>query len=446
MVLESLGNSLKSAFNRLVTSMTVDKKVIEEVVADIRRSFLQSDVNVQLANELAEKIRKRSLEEKTPSGMTKREQVLKIVYEELVNFLGREFEPLKLIKKPSIILMAGLLGSGKTTSVAKLARYLQKQGHKVGVICADVYRPAGLEQLQQLVQQINVPVYGEKNEKDPIKIIKNGLREFSKKDVIIVDTAGRHRQAEELMQELKQIHDVLKPDETILVIDGTIGQSAKVQAEAFHKVAPIGSILVTKLDGTSKGGGTLSACSVTGAKVKFIGTGEKLDDFEVYNPERFVSRLLGLGDLQTLLEKAKEAEIKPEKVEKIVEGKFSLQDFMSQLESIQKMGSLKSMLGMIPGFGMLKVPEDVLEKQEEKMKSYRYIIQSMTPQERENPEIISGSRIKRIAKGSGRSESEVRELLTQYNQMKKIIKQLGGMKGLQRGELKKLAQQFGFKL
>jgi signal recognition particle subunit SRP54 len=445
MVLESLGNSLRSAFNKLVTSVTLDKKVIEEVIVDIRRSFLQSDVNVKLANELADRIRKRSLEEKTPAGMTKREHVLKIVYEELVNFLGKEFTPLKLDKKPSTILMVGLLGSGKTTSVAKLARYLQKQGYKVGIICADVYRPAGLEQLQQLGQSINVPVYGEKDEKDPIKIINNGLKEFSKKDVIIVDTAGRHKQAEELMQEMKRIYDRLKPDETILVIDGSIGQAAKVQAEAFHKVSPIGSIMITKLDGTSKGGGALSACAVTGAKVKFIGTGEKIEDLEVYNPERFVSRLLGLGDLQTLLEKAKEVEIKPEKVEKIVEGKLTLQDFYEQIEAMQKLGPLKQIASMLPGIGM-KLPEEIMEMQEEKMKHFKHIIQSMTKQEKENPEIIDSSRIKRIAKGSGRPESEVRELLNQYEKMKKVMKSLGGMKGLQRGALKNLAKQFGFKL
>jgi signal recognition particle subunit SRP54 len=442
-MLENLASSLRSAFNKLVTSLTVDKKVIEEVVAEIRKAFLQSDVNVQLANELADRIRKRSLEEKTPAGMTKREHVLKIVYDELVNFLGKEFEPLKLTKKPFTILLVGLLGSGKTTTCAKLARYLQKNGYKVGLICADVYRPASFEQLKQLGEQINVPVYGEKNEKNPIKIIKNGLNEFSKKDVIIIDTAGRHKQAEKLMQEMQEIYENLKPDETILVIDATIGQAAKLQAEAFHKVAPIGSIIITKLDGTAKGGGVLAATAVTGAKVKFIGTGEHLEDFEIYDPVRFVSRLLGLGDLQTLLEKAKEAEIKPEKVEKIIEGKFTLQDFMEQIESMSKLGPIQQIAQMIPGLGS-RIPADLLQKQEEKMKIYKYIIQSMTKFEKENPEEITASRIKRIAKGSGRSEAEVRELLNQYSQMKKLMRTLGGKAGLKRGQLKELAKQFGF--
>jgi len=446
MVLEELGNSLKASLNRLLTSITVDKKLIEQTIVDIRRALIQSDVNLQLANELADKIRKRAFEENTPKGMSKREHVIKIVYEELVNLLGKKFEPLNLNKKPFLILMAGLLGSGKTTSTVKLARYLQKQGKSVGIICADVYRPAALEQLQQLGKQINVQVYGEKGNKNPIEIIENGIKEFSKKDVIIIDTAGRHKQEEKLMKEIEEIGKKIKPDETILVIDATIGQQAKSQAEAFHKVVPIGSIMITKMDGTSKGGGALSACSVTGAKVKFIGTGEKIENLELYDPDRFVSRLLGLGDLQTLLEKVKEAEIKKESVEKIIEGKFTLQDFMEQIENIRKVGPLSQIVSMIPGFGAIKFPKDALEKQEEKMKIWKFIIQSMTKEERENPDIIDSSRIKRIAKGSGRKEEEVRELLNQYNQMKKMLKGFGGIKGLDRGQLKQLARQLGFNL
>jgi signal recognition particle subunit SRP54 len=446
MVLEELGNSLKASLNRLLTSITVDKKLIEQTIVDIRRALIQSDVNLQLANELADKIRKRAFEESTPKGMSKREHVIKIVYEELVNLLGKKFEPLNLNKKPFLILMAGLLGSGKTTSTVKLARHLQKQGKSVGIICADVYRPAALEQLQQLGKQINVQVYGEKGNKNPIEIIENGIKEFSKKDVIIIDTAGRHKQEEKLMKEIEEIGKKIKPDETILVIDATIGQQAKAQAEAFHKVVPIGSIMITKMDGTSKGGGALSACSVTGAKVRFIGTGEKIENLELYDPDRFVSRLLGLGDLQTLLEKVKEAEIKKESVEKIIEGKFTLQDFMEQIENIRKVGPLSQIVSMIPGFGAIKFPKDALEKQEEKMKIWKFIIQSMTKEERENPDIIDSSRIKRIAKGSGRKEEEVRELLNQYNQMKKMLKGFGGIKGLDRGQLKQLARQLGFNL
>lgn len=446
MVLEELGGSLKASFNRLMASVTIDKKLIDQTVADIRRALIQSDVNLQVANGLADKIRIRALEESTPKGMSKREHVVKIVYDELVNLLGRKFEPLKLEKKPSIVLMAGLLGSGKTTSTVKLAKYLQKQGRNVGVICADVYRPAALEQLLQLGKQVSIPVYGEKGNKNPLKIIDGGLKEFAKKDVIIVDTAGRYKQEEKLMAEIRQIGNRLRPDETILVIDATIGQQAKQQAEAFHRAVPIGSVLITKMDGTSKGGGALSACSVTGAQVKFIGMGEKIENLEMYNPDRFVSRLLGLGDLQTLLEKVKEADIKKESVEKIMEGKFTLQDFIEQIEGIGKIGPLSQIANMIPGFGAIKISKEKLDEQEAKMKVWKYIIQSMTKDERNDPSIIDGSRIKRIAKGSGKQEVEVRELINQYNSMKKMLKGFGGVKGIGRGQLKQLSKQFGMNL
>ncbi|MEM7821807.1 MAG: signal recognition particle receptor subunit alpha [Candidatus Aenigmatarchaeota archaeon] len=442
-MLEGLGKGIKSAFNRILTSVSVDKKIIEEVIVEIRRCLIQADVNLQLANSLADNMRKRAFEEKTPAGMTKREHVLKIVYEELLKFLGEKFEPLEIKKRPFIILLVGLLGGGKTTSCAKIARYLQKQGYGVGMICGDVYRPASLEQLRQLGEKINVPVYGEKG-KPPIQTIKEGIKEFYKKDVIIVDTAGRHKQAKKLMEEIKEIAEEIKPDETILVVDASLGQAARIQAEAFSKAVPIGSIMVTKFDGTAKGGGALSACIATGAKVRFLGTGEHLEDFEVYDPRRFVSRLLGLGDLQTLLEKAKEAEIKPEKIEKIIEGKFTLQDFYDQIEGIRKMGSLSKIISLIPG--SINLPDDLIKKQEEKMKSYKYIIQSMTNEEREDPNIITESRIKRISRGSGRAESEVRELLQQYNQMKKIMKSFGGKVGIERGALKDIAKRFGFKI
>ena len=445
MVLEDLGGGLKAAFNRLVSSVTVDKSLIEQTVSDIRRALIQSDVNLQLANDIADKIKKRSMEEKTPSGMSKREQVVKIVYEELVNMLGKKFQPLKLDKKPSIILMAGLLGAGKTTSTAKLARYIQKQGRNVGIIGADVYRPAALAQLEQLAKQINVPVYGEKGNKNAVKIVENGMKEFAKKDVIIIDTAGRYKQSEELMKEIRQIGEKVKPDETILVIDATIGQQAKQQAEAFHKAVPIGSVMITKMDGTSKGGGALSACSVTGANVKFIGMGEKIDSLELYDPDRFVSRMLGLGDLQTLLEKVKETGVSKESMEKMMEGKFTLQDFIEQIENVSKVGSLSQIAGMIPGFGSVKLPKEALEKQERKMKIWKFIIQSMTKKEREDPALVDAARIKRIAKGSGRQEMEVRELLNQYSSMKKMMKGLGGVRGMDRGQMKELAKQMGLK-
>jgi len=438
---EDLGKGLSSLIRKLVTGTTIDKKSVEEILQDLKRILLQSDVDIKLADELTGVIRKKCLEENLPAGLTLREHVLKTIYEELTRLLGGK--PAELLGKKRIVFV-GLFGSGKTTSIAKLARYFQKQGLKPALVALDYHRPAAPEQLQQLGKQINVPVYVHPY-KDSYGAAKEGLKKFEKYDTIIFDTAGRNALDKELADELKGLGEMINPDEVLLAIPADLGKVARIQSEEFNKLVGITGIFITKMDGTAKAGGALAAASVTGAKVKFIGTGEKIENLEVYNPERFVSRLLGLGDLQTLLEKAKEAEIKPEKAEKIIEGKFTLQDFYDQIESMQKMGPLGELTKMIPGLGM-KLPEDVMEKQEEKLKNFKYIMQSMTKEEKEKPEIISAPRIKRIANGSGRPESEVRELLQQYEQMKKMMRMLGGKAGLERGALGKLAKQFGFKI
>jgi signal recognition particle subunit SRP54 len=440
MVLDTFGKKLSEIIRRLITGISIDEKAVEEILRDLKITLLQADVDTKLTNELIEKMRKRCLKEKIPTGLTLREHVLKVIYEELVKLLGEK--PAELIGKKKIMLV-GLFGTGKTTTVAKLARYLQKKGLRPAMVCLDYHRPAAVEQLFQLGKQINVPVYFNPSY-DPYQAAKEGLEKFKDYDTIIFDTAGRDALDEELAEELKKLAEIIKPEEVLLTIPADIGKIAGLQSNEFNKLVGITGVIITRMDGTAKGGGAISSCFATGAKVKFIGTGEKVDDLEVYNPESFVSRLLGLGDLQTLLEKAKEAEVKPEKVEKIVEGKFTLQDFYEQIEALSRIGPLESLLGMIPGFGFMKIPKDLVEKQEEKMRKFKVIIQSMTNEERENPEIINASRIKRIAKGSGTSEAEVRELLTQYNQMKKILKMAGGIKGLQRGKLKELVKSLGF--
>ncbi len=444
MVLDFLGKKLSSIFTKLTKSLTIDKKLVKETLDEIKRTLIQADVNLELVNSLIEKIKKRFYEEKTPPGFTKREHFLKILYEELVNLLGKEFKPFEIKKKPFIILMVGLLGSGKTTTTIKLAKYFQKQGYKVGVICADVYRPAALEQLQQLGKEANVAIFGKKGEKDVFKIVSEGISRFTKKDIILIDTAGRHKEEKSLMKEIKKLYELIKPDEVILVIDASIGQVAKAQAEAFGKVCPIGSIIISKLDGTAKGGGALSACAATGAKVRFIGTGEKIEDLEPYDAKRFVSRILGLGDLETLLEKAKEVGME-EKAKKIVETEFTLNDFIEQIEAIRQMGPLTKLIQMIPGLGF-KLPEEMVEMQEQKFKKYRIIVQSMTPEERLNPEIINDSRIRRIARGSGTKEEEVRELLSHYKKLKKVMKKLKGLRERDLGKLMKMLKGFSFKL
>lgn len=438
---DTLGKGLSDLIRKLVTGTSIDKKSVEEILAELKKILLQSDVNMKLADELVSRIRKKTLEEKIPAGLTLREYVLKVVYEELVSLLGGA--PSSLAGKKRIMLV-GLFGSGKTTSIGKLAKYFLKQGLKPALVALDFYRPAAPEQLQQIGKQIGVPVYIH-NKKDPFEAAKTALENLSKFDVLIFDTSGRNALDKQLADELKKLSQIIKPDEVLLTIPADLGKVARVQAEEFHKLAGVTGVIITKMDGTAKAGGALAATSVTGAKVKFIGTGEHLDNLEIYDPTRFVSRLLGLGDLQTLLEKAKEAEIKPEQAQKMIEGKFTLQDFMEQIEAMGKMGPIQQIAGMIPGLGG-RIPEDLLKKQEEKMKKYKFIIQSMTKNERMNPDLVTGIRVARIAKGSGCSETEVRELLNQYNQMKKMMKTFGGKAGLERGQLKNLAKQFGFKL
>jgi signal recognition particle subunit SRP54 len=436
---DNLGKGLSEIIRKLTTGTTIDKGAVEEVLRDLRRILLQSDVDNALIGELTAKIRKRCLEQKIPAGLTLREHVLKVIYEELVNLLGGKPAPLTEKKR---IMFVGLFGSGKTTSIAKLANYLKKRGMKVALVALDYHRPAAPEQLSQLGKQIGTPVYVNAD-KDPYAAAKEVLEEFKKQDAIIFDTAGRDALDKELADELKVLGELIKPDEVLLTIPADLGKVARVQSEEFNKLVGITGVVITKMDGTAKAGGALAAASVTGAKVKFIGTGERIGEFEVYEPERFVSRLLGLGDMQTLLEKAKEVDIKKETAEKIIEGKFTLQDFYEQIEAMGKMGSLSKITQLIPGFGMMKMPENAMQVQEEKLKTYKVIIQSLTREEKEDPNIMNSSRIKRVALGSGTSESDVRELLKQYNQLKKVIKMFGG-----RGQrdMMKMLGKFGGKL
>jgi signal recognition particle subunit SRP54 len=438
---DDLGKNLSDLIKRIVTGTSIDKAAVEDVLKDMKITLLQSDVDSKLADDLIGSIRRRCFDEKLPAGLTLREYVLKVIYEELVKLLGEK--PASMIGKKRIMVV-GLFGSGKTTSIAKLARHFQKQGIRPALVALDYHRPAAIDQLMQLGRQINVPVYSDPN-LDPYKAVKDGIEKFKGNDVIIFDTAGRNALDEGLATELKKLGELIKPDEVLLVIPADLGKVARMQSEAFNSLVGITGVIISKMDGTAKAGGALAATSVTGAKVKFIGIGERIEDLELYNPERFVSRLLGLGDIQTLLEKAKEADLKPEKIDKIVEGRFTLQDFLEQIETVQGMGSLGKIASMIPGFGMMKLPDNLMESQEEKMKHYKHILQSMTKDEKNDPGIISASRIKRIAKGSGRAEAEVRELIDQYNKMRKIMKQLGGRAGMERGALKNMAKQFGFK-
>lgn len=439
--LKEMGKSIRELMARILTQTTVDRESVEALIKGLQRILLQSDVDVKLVFQLSENIRERALKQKPLEGLTLREHVTKIIYEEIVKLLGEKEE--KLVGKKRIMLV-GLFGSGKTTTTAKLGKYLQKQGLKVGMIAADYHRPAAPEQLKQLGDHLKIPVYYS-DKKDPYDALKSGISKFHNLDTILIDTAGRDALDNELARELKEMYKIVKPDEVLLVIPADIGRVAGKQAEEFHKLANITGIIITKTDGTAKGGGALSACSATAAKVKFIGTGEKLEDLEPYDPVSFVSRLLGMGDLKGLIEKAKELEIKPEDAEKLLSGKFSLQDFYDQISGMQKMGPLDQILDMIPGLGHM-VPENLVEVQKEKLKKYKFIMDSMSKKEKQGEVDITASRIKRIAKGSGTSEGEVKELLKQYKQSQKLIRKIGGVKGMKRGNLAKIAKKFGIKV
>jgi signal recognition particle subunit SRP54 len=432
MALERLGSSLYEAIRKVFKASVVDEATVKELARDIQRALLQSDVNVKLVLDISKRIEERALNEKVPPGISRREHIIKVVYEELTRFLGDKPAPIKFEPgKRKIIMLVGIQGSGKTTNAAKLARYFQKRGMKSALVCADTFRPGAYAQLQQLANRINVPIYGDPKAKDPIKVANEGLKQFSDKDIVIVDTSGRHKEEQELIKEMKMLEHNVKPDEVTLVIDGTIGQQALVQAKAFNEATPIGSIVVTKLDGSARGGGALSAVAATGAPIKFIGTGEKVEDIEAFVPSRFVGRLLGMGDLETLLDKVREAEIKvPEKKAKaILSGKFTLTDMYEQFEAMKGMGTFRKLLQMIPGMSP-KIPDEMLNTAEDRLDKWRVMIQSMTRQEKENPKIFNSSRMKRVARGSGTSEKEVKELLKQYVMMRRMLKTLRRKKKL----------------
>lgn len=434
MVLEKLGSNLYNAIQKLVKAPVVDEATVKELVRDFQRALLQADVNVQLVMELSQNIQNKALEQKLPPGISRREHIIKVINDELTRFVGETPQELRIVPgKQNILMMVGIQGSGKTTHSAKLARYFQKRGLKVGLICADTFRPGAYNQLKQLADSIKISFYGEPDTKDPVALSKRGVQHFKDREVVILDTSGRHKDEAGLIEEMKQIEKAVQPHEVILVLDGTIGQQATVQAAAFKEATDLGSIIVSKLDGTARGGGALSGVAATGAPIKFIGTGEKVDDLEPFIPSRFIGRLLGMGDLEGLIAKVKEAEapVSEKDVAAMLSGKFSLQDMYNQFEAMQNMGPLQKVLGMIPGFSY-QLPTDELENAEERLENWKVIIQSMTPEEKEDPKVINRSRIQRVARGSGTDEREVRELIKQYNTMRKMLKQMKGSRRMRR--------------
>ncbi len=430
-MLGNLGKNLTNTMKKLAGMAIIDEEVVKEAIKDIQRALIQADVNIKLVLNLSKTIEKRALSEKPPKRVTPKEHVIKIVYEELVHLLGEKAPEVEVESKPFKILFMGLQGSGKTTTIGKLARYLQKKGFNPAVVCTDTWRPAAYEQLRQLTESLSIPLYGDPDNEDALDLAKKGINKFKKQDIIIVDTAGRHKEEQDLLDEMKQISTVVDPDEVMLVIDGTIGQQAREQALAFSQTTDIGSITITKLDGSAKGGGALSAVAEIGAPIKFIGTGERIEDLEAFDPDRFISRLLGMGDIKTLIERAEEIaeddEVDMESMDAMLSGKFTLKDMYAQFEVMNKMGPMQQILNMMPGMGS-KLPKNASQVTEERLNKYRVLMDSMTEHELTHPEVIKQSRVKRIAKGAGMRNEDVKELLKYYQVTKKAIKGFGKRK------------------
>ncbi|MDP7981862.1 MAG: signal recognition particle protein Srp54 [Conexivisphaera sp.] len=426
-MLESLREGLRGAVDKLLGRSLVDEKAIKDFVRDVQRALLQADVNVKLVLELSKRLEDALRNERPPPGISMKEHAIYVLYNEIVKILGGEDvkPPTPQGGRPLRIMLVGLQGSGKTTTAAKLALYYRDRKFRPGLVAADTYRPGAYDQLRQLAERIGVPFYGDPRERDAIKLARDGSERLAAEgaDVIIVDTAGRHKNEAELMEEMREIERVVSPDMTFLVVDATIGQQAERQARAFAETTKVGGLIVTKLDSSAKGGGALTTAAVTGAKVYFTASGEALEDFEEYSPKRFAERLLGMGDLETLVEKFRRlGEEDEERAERLSRGKFTLVDFVEQLESLGKMGPFSKLLEMLPGGSQMKLPKDAVDGMEDKVIKWRAAINSMTPKERENPEIINGQRLRRIARGAGLEERDVRELLRSYEQAKKLAK------------------------
>ena len=446
MVLEKLGLALKSGVKKISNAIFVDKKLVDTIIKDIQRALIEADVNVELVFALSQKIRKLAYDENI-KGIEKKEQLIKLIHDEILLLLGEKKE-LKLSKKTSIMFL-GLYGAGKTTTIAKLGFYYAKRGKKVALLGLDTQRPAAMDQLEQMAKKAKLPAFVDKKEKDPLKIIRKYEKDLKKYNLILIDTAGRDGLNKELIKEIEKLNKALKPDYRILVMPADVGQTAKTQADEFQKALSVDGVIITRMDGTSKAGGALTACAETKAPVFFIGTGEQIHEIETFDPEGFIQRLLGMGDIQGLLEKVRSAtdEKQAKRIEeRLKEGKFTLLDLYSQLEQMNKMGGMDKMLSMIPGMGSAKVPKDVLAKQEKKMSHWKSAISSMTEEEVENPEILEKQtkRIQRIAKGSGTTTTELRELLKQYKMLKEMI---GMQSGLSEGNidqktLQKMAKKF----
>ena len=425
---DSLGDRLQGIVKRLKGKGRLTEADVDEVLAEIRTALLEADVNVSVVRDVVARIREQSIGATVSEALDPSQQIIKIVNAELVGMLGGE--TLKITYSsvpPTVVLMAGLQGSGKTTSAAKLARWFKSQGRQPLLVGADLRRPAAVEQLRTLGSQIGVPVFSESG--DPVTTARRGLEEARRlgKDVLIVDTAGRLAIDEEMMQQVAEISSTVKPNYTFLVVDAMTGQDAVSVAKAFDERLSIDGVILSKLDGDARGGAALSVKYVIGKPIAFAATGEKIDAFEQFHPDRMAGRILGMGDMLTLIEQAEkvfEQDKAEEAAARMLEGQFTLEDFLDQLQQLKKMGPLSGIMGMLPG-----MPKEMKDAQigDDQVKTTEAIIRSMTPEERRQPEIINGSRRTRIAKGSGTQVADVNRLIKQFTEMQKMMKRMGGL-------------------
>lgn len=431
---ENLTEKLRAIFDRLGGKGKLSEKDVDEALRTIRLALLEADVNLQIVKDFIAKIREKAITAQVLESLTPAQQIIKIVNEELISLLGPEHQKLQFSPHPpSVVMLVGLQGSGKTTSTAKLALHLRKAGQSALLVAADTKRPAAIDQLEILGKQLNLPVYLERKEPNPVPICGRGVQLAVEKGItwVLLDTAGRLHVDEELMQELKEIKQETKPSEVLLVADAMTGQDAVKVAREFHSAINITGLILTKMDGDARGGAALSIRAVTGVPIKFIGVGEKLEALESFHGERMASRILGMGDVLTLIEKAQES-FEQEKVKKLEEkfraDSFNLEDLVEQLRAVKKMGPLNQVMEMMPGFN--KISGQIKQQDSEKeLKKIESIILSMTPRERQHPEVIDGSRRRRIARGSGTNPQDVNQLLNQFQQMKQMMKQFKKMKG-----------------
>jgi signal recognition particle subunit SRP54 len=442
---ENLSEKLEGAIRTLKGSNRITEVNVANTIKEIRRALLDADVNYKVAKDFTDSVKEKALGQKIQIAVEPGQMLVKIVYDELTQLMGGTKQDINLSGNPAIVLMAGLQGSGKTTFSAKLAHYLKKQNKRVLLVACDVYRPAAIEQLKTLGQQLDIEVYSEPENKNPVEIAQHAV-EYAKQNkyqVVIVDTAGRLAVDEEMMDEISRLKKTLQPSETLFVVDAMTGQDAVNTAKAFYDRIQYDGVVLTKLDGDARGGAALSIRAVVDRPIKFIGTGEKVGDLDVFHPDRMASRILGMGDVVSLVERAQQIfdEKEAERInKKLRQNQFDFQDFYSQIQQIKKMGNIKDLLSMLPGVG--KMVKD-LDIDDDAFVPIEAIIQSMTPQERENPALLlthrtAASRKQRIAKGSGRSVQEVNNLLKQFEQMQKMIKKMNQMEGGGGGRLRRM--------